>query len=140
MEAVKVFLDANILFSASLGGATFQLLWDLAASGKVSLCTSRYCYIEATENLHRKRANALPKFQSLMASVSMVSDAPERLEWAHGYVRDKDAPVLAAAVKAGVHVLITGDVRDFGPLMERDDLPVAVRTIKAFLLEWPLTR
>ena len=39
--------------------------------------------------------------------------------------------------KAGADVLITGDLKHFGALMERDDLPLRVRSPRAFLLEGP---
>ncbi|WP_215862899.1 hypothetical protein [Acidithiobacillus concretivorus] len=37
----------------------------------------------------------------------------------------KDLPVLASAVASGVRVLLTGDIRHFGPLMKLSDLPCA---------------
>ena len=137
MEAVRAFLDANILFSASLGGGSFGLFWELSKAGKVALYTSRYCYLEAIGNLQRKHSQSLPKFHELMQSVSYVVDEEStHLEWALALIREKDVPVLTAAVEAKVDVLITGDLRDFGHLMNRKDLPIAVMTLRTFLLEW----
>jgi len=50
-------------------------------------------------------------------------------------VAGKDAPVLAAALAARADVLVTGDLKHFGALMDRDDLPLRVRSPRAFLLE-----
>jgi len=55
VEPVRVFLDANILFSAALQGEAFVLLWELPKSGKTVLLTSPYCALEARENIIRKR-------------------------------------------------------------------------------------
>jgi predicted nucleic acid-binding protein len=46
---------------------------------------------------------------------------------------DKDAPILAAAAGAKVAVLLTGDLRHFGGLTRRSDLPLRIRTVRAFL-------
>jgi uncharacterized protein len=61
----------------------------------------------------------------------------EALASARRLVAEKDAPVLAAALAARADVLVTGDLKHFGALMDRDDLPPRVRTPRAFLLEGP---
>lgn len=134
MAPVKVFLDANVLFSAALGGASFALLWEIAASGKISLYSSRYCFIEASENLKRKRPAPLPLHTQQKQRVAAISENTAYLEWAAALVPEKDAPVLAAARGAEMEVLLTGDIRDFGALMQRDDLGIRVCTLRAFLL------
>jgi len=134
---VKVFLDSNVLFSAALGSEPFQLLWEIANAGKVQLVTSAYCRTEALDNLQHKRPDAIDRYGKLMVIVTEVPDGQARLDWARELVPDKDAPVLAAAVAAGADVLVTGDLKHFTPLMERSDLPLRVRTVRAFLLEGP---
>lgn len=134
MGPVRVFLDANILFSAALGGEAFALLWELAAAGKVILVTSPYCRLEAEANLRRKRPQALPAYRERIAGVTEVPNVGDALK-EHLYLPEKDAPVYAAAVSAGAAVLLTGDVKHFGALMERDDLAVRVQTIRDFLLQ-----
>jgi predicted nucleic acid-binding protein len=54
-----------------------------------------------------------------------------------GLLPEKDAPVYATAVAAQARVLLTGDHKHFGELMKRDDLPLQVRSVRAFLLEGP---
>ncbi len=134
---MRVFLDANILFSAALGGPSFALVWALAKVGKIVLVTSRYCVGEAHSNLQRKRPQAVSKWPAVMKNVSEVPEAPERFEWSRGLVPEKDVAVLSAAVGCMADVLLTGDVADFGPLMKRTDLPIRVRTVRAFLAEGP---
>ena len=134
MAPLKLFLDANILFSAALGGPSFGLLWEIASAGKVSLCTSRTCVDEAESNLARKRPDALVRFGDLCRKVREVPEAPERLEDVQALLPEKDAHVLAAALANEADVLLTGDVRHFGALMIGTDLPIRVCTIRSFLL------
>ncbi len=133
-----VFLDANILFSAAIGGPAFELLLDLAREGKIRLATSRACVAEAETNLERKRAEARERLADVLALVSVEAwDESEHTEWAAGLINPDDVHVLSAARAATADVLLTGDTTHFGPLMERDDLGLRVRTPRAFLLEGP---
>ena len=132
---MRVFLDSNILFSAALGSEPFVLLWEIALAGKIQLLTTAYCFTEAVDNLTHKRPAALQRYAELREAVSEVRDDQAKLAWARKLVPDQDAPVLAAAVAAGAYVLVTGDLRHFGPLMERRALPIRVRTLRAFLIE-----
>lgn len=128
----RVFLDANILFSAALGGEVWDAIWAVAGKGRVLLLTSPYCLLEAQENLWRKRPSALTALEERLALVEVVEEAkPE--PWMEGLLPPKDLPVFAAAVAAGARVLLTGDTRHFGPLMDRPDLPLRVLTPAAFI-------
>lgn len=133
MEPVRAFLDSNILFSAALGGPAFSLLWELATLGKVALVTSRFCIIEAEVNLKRKAPSTLDRYYERLEQVDEVPASPAHLERAATLVPDKDRAVLAAAFGAGAQVLITGDIKHFGALMNRTDLGLQIRTIKPFL-------
>jgi predicted nucleic acid-binding protein len=131
-----VFLDANVLFSAALGGPAFKLIWELAGRGRISLVTSTQCRIEAESNLERKRPRAVEQLTRLLDDVEPApTPTTKQVATARGLVPEKDAPVLAAALAAGAAVLVTGDIKHFGPLMERNDLPLKVRTPRALLLE-----
>lgn len=131
-KAITVFLDANILFSAALGGEAFAMLWELAQQRKVILCSSAYCLIEARRNIENKRPSALVNLETKLADVKVVAHA-ENVAFPVD-LNAKDLPVLAAAVAAGVDALLTGDVRHFGPLMDLRDLPLRVMTLRKFLL------
>lgn len=135
MGPVRVFLDANILFSAALGGASFTLLWKLSRAGRLTLLTSRYCRIEAERNLSRKRPEALVMFASLLEQVAEVSETQNGATGVE--LPDKDRPVYEAALSCEADVLLTGDTTHFGHLMQLDVLPLRVRTVRAFLLERP---
>ncbi|MBI5494717.1 MAG: PIN domain-containing protein [Deltaproteobacteria bacterium] len=136
--AARVFLDANVLFFAALGGPLFQRLWLLAEHQRVVLLTSAHCLDEALRNVTRKRPVATDALTQCAAAVLIVAEGDvERQVWARALLPEHDAPVLAAAVDARAHALITGDVKHFGPLMARTDLPLRVRTIRNFFLEGP---
>ena len=137
--APVVFFDANILFSAALGGPVFELLLTLARRGTIRAVTSPACRAEAQVNLERKRADRLDALsETVLAVVSVdVSPGAEFEEWARELVGAADAHVLASARGAGATYLVTGDTTHFGPLMNRADLPLPVRTPRQFLLEGP---
>jgi predicted nucleic acid-binding protein len=134
---LRVFLDANVLFSAALGGESFRLLWGLAEAGRIDLCTSPYCLAEAETNLVRKEPEALASFRRAVGKVQVVPDATTIPGQVARALPEDDAPVLAAAVAARVDVLVTGDVRHFGALMRRARARPRIRTVRAFLLEGP---
>jgi predicted nucleic acid-binding protein len=136
VEAVVVFLDANVLFSASLGGPSFELLWELAELGRLEFVTSHYCPVEAERNLRRKYPGALVEYRQRLECVRKVPDADMSSQTeAKPVLPPKDLPVYRAAVEAQADVLLTGDRRHFGHAMGRADLPLRIRTVRAFLLE-----
>ena len=107
----RLFLDANVLFSAAYrSDAGVRRLWTAPNS---ELVTSDYAIEEATRNL--ADADQRERLDGLLESVEIV---PARVldPDLRGDVqlRDKDWPILSGAVAAGATHLITGDVRDFG--------------------------
>ena len=138
--APLVFLDANVLFSAAVGGEAFDLLFELARRGKVRFVTSRVCELEALRNLGRKRPDPAEGLADLLRFAPPADvDPSEHVAWALALVADADAHVLAAARTLTAVTLVTGDLTHFGPLMERGDLPLTIRTPRAFLMEGPPT-
>ncbi|WP_027883283.1 PIN domain-containing protein [Meiothermus rufus] len=130
---MRVFLDANVLFSAALGGEVFRLIWLLAERGQLELFTSPLCQMEAAFNLERKRPQAAPRLPLLMQRVQQVEEPEETdpspdepLKTLLKSLPEKDRPVLQAALYAQAQILLTGDLRHFGPLMNRGDLPLRV--------------
>jgi predicted nucleic acid-binding protein len=135
---LRAFLDANILFSAVLGGPSFVLLLDLAAGRAIELVTSPACVVEAQTNLERKRPADAMRLADVLAHVRIdASPTAEELAWASRHIHDDDAHVLAAARSSHADVLVTGDTTHFGHLMERTDLGLEVTTLRAFLLRHP---
>jgi predicted nucleic acid-binding protein len=107
----RLFLDANVLFSAAYRPAAGLLrFWKLP---RAVLCSSRYALEEARANLstesQRSRLAELSAELELFESKGGVLPAGVSLP-------DKDAPILLAAVASRATHLITGDLRHFGPL------------------------
>jgi hypothetical protein len=112
---MRVFLDANVLFSASNEGSNIAILigWLIA---KGTAVTSDLACEEARRNLMIKRAEWLPAFERLLPQLELVPsalfDLPVKLE-------AKDQPLLCAAIRARCTHFATGDRRDFGHLFDQ---------------------
>jgi predicted nucleic acid-binding protein len=117
---MRVFLDANVLFSAAKSdGAIRELLGILVSSGH-RLVADQYVLEEARRNLERKGAAALASLDELIGDVELAAFRPPgRLPAAASALPAKDAPVLAAAIRLRCDALVTGDRTHFGPLFGR---------------------
>jgi predicted nucleic acid-binding protein len=135
----RVFLDANVLFTAAYSPAGLSaLLIEVGAAGRLTLLTSALAVIEARRNLEAKRPDALPGLERSLAAIRTVSaPAPadvERLTPADLSARDR--PILAAAIAAGATHFVTGDRGDFGRWMDkRTPLPIRILTPRQLLTE-----
>lgn len=114
---MRVFLDANILFSAAKSdGAVRRLLGLLIEAGHVC-CVDDYVVDESRRNLARKGHEGLAALDILLARVeTSASRAPQDstgTPW--DWLPEKDRPVLAGAIRLGCDALLTGDRTDFGP-------------------------
>ena len=113
----RVFLDANVLFSAAWGdGGALRALWTLR---DVDLCTSEYAVTEARRNL--RDPSLVGVLDTLLGRVTVGEPAAVAIELPAIAARlpDDDRPILAAAIAMRATHLLTGDVRHFGPLLGR---------------------
>ncbi|MEX2499991.1 MAG: PIN domain-containing protein [Wenzhouxiangellaceae bacterium] len=116
---MRLFLDANILFSAAWRDEAHALiLFRLDRTGRCRLITSRLAAEEARRNIAHKRAGRLDLLNALIGQIIMGKEpGPEQLELASRHrLPEKDIPILAAAVGQQADLLVTGDRRDFGHL------------------------
>ncbi|MEW6173073.1 MAG: PIN domain-containing protein [Bacillota bacterium] len=129
----RLFLDANVLFSAAYGSPGLLMLWELAHDGKAVLLTSSYTAEEAVRNLdhpeHRLRLAELLK--KVIVIPSTVSEMPSPVP-----LPEKDRPVLLAAIQAKATHLITGDLRHFGLYRGRSISGVLVCTPRDYLKQF----
>jgi hypothetical protein len=107
---VKVFLDANILFSASDEKSATRRLLDLL-SHRGTPITSPHAWEEARRNLVLKRPHLLSGLENLRPMVTLT--------YAFAYspdleVAEKDKPILAGAIGAACTHLWTSDRLHFG--------------------------
>jgi predicted nucleic acid-binding protein len=120
----RVFLDANVLFSAAYReGAGLLKLWKL---GDAELITSEYAADEARRNLDS--ADARARLEQLVTMIRIVPEGSAEL-FAHvARVAKEDEPILGAAISAQATHLLTGDLRDFGKLFGKRVRGVLVQT------------
>lgn len=131
---MRLFLDANILFSAALTpqGRAARLI-ELGGGLGFELVSSDYAVNETIANLQRKHPAALPHLAGLLPRLRLMTwSAPEPCPVP---LPDKDRPILAAAIEGRCQVLITGDTRDFGKFMNQPGKTggVVVCTLAQFL-------
>jgi predicted nucleic acid-binding protein len=126
---VRIFLDANILFSAAKSaGAVRELLARAQSAGHV-LCADTYVVAEAHRNLFAKAPEGLSAFDAMLIRISVARFSPSELpEQLAAELPAKDQPVLAAAVRLRCDALLTGDRRHFGGLYGRVVEGVAVHS------------
>jgi predicted nucleic acid-binding protein len=109
---MRVFLDANVLFSASNPGSNIARLVAWLTERETAV-TSALAVEEARKNLVLKRADWLPAFAAVLEGVEVVPsvlfDLPVSLEV-------KDAPLLCSAIRSQCSHFATGDRSDFGHL------------------------
>lgn len=107
---MKVFLDANILFSSAAPTSKVAKLVNLVQQHGQCV-TNPYAVAEARKNLQLKQFGSLEVFESLLTTVAisnkLVLDLPVK-------IKTKDIPILGGAIAQKCTYLLTGDKRDFG--------------------------
>lgn len=122
---MRVFLDANVLFSASRGESSIArlILW-LTHVGEA--VTSDLAYEEARRNVAAKRPAWIDGFDRLMTSIELVPSISFSLNIE---LDSKDVPLLCAAIRSKCQYFVTGDKRDFGHLYNQTIVGVTVITL-----------
>ena len=127
---MKIFVDANVLFSAAYSqkGKAF----DLISSG-IHIVTSDYAINEAKKNLSLKWANALEHLDKLIEKIEVVVSVES--EGCPINLPTKDRPIFLAAMKSNATHLLTGDLKDFGRFMNKPEKSAGnvIQTVNDFL-------
>lgn len=112
---MRIFLDANIIFSAVLNdGAVRRLLGDLEERGH-TLVINGYVWEEAYRNLERHKSSSLETLHHLAVPWEIHPGVPSKKEIDKiEELPIKDRPILAAAVELRCEFLLTGDRKHFG--------------------------
>lgn len=115
---MRIFLDANILFSAAKSDGAIRRLLSLLAAAGHELCADDYVLEEARRNLLLKGEPGSDLDHVLqMAAIKHVAHG--RRSEAELPLPEKDRPVLEAAIRSRCHILVTGDKTHFGALYRR---------------------
>jgi len=126
---IRVFLDANVLFSAAYSDENRMLAFWRYESVFPETCP--YAINEARS--HIVRPGHADRLSRLLQRTTIVSDADKRIVPQSILLVEKDKPILAAAIQAGVDYLITGDKNHFGPLMDSPICGVIIVMPKPFI-------
>jgi uncharacterized protein len=114
---MRLFLDANILFSAAKSAGAVRQLLDLLVQERHECWANTYVLEEARRNLAAKAPDRQIFLDALLG--------PIRVAGTHSHVSstqallslpEKDRPVLAAAIQLKCGALVTGDRQHFGHL------------------------
>ena len=107
----RLFLDANVLFSAAYHAESRLLkFWELP---RVMFLSSTYAYEEASRNLARD--TQLKRLKKLGSTLKLIPSEQDHNDLPAGIILpDKDKPILSAALAGKADYLITGDYKDFG--------------------------
>ena len=108
---MKVFLDANILFSASASQSRTSAILRALFRLNHEAVTSSYAWSEVRRNLAAKRPYLLSGLEELRDIVTII-DAP--VSPVDVECVEKDVPILAGAIGAQCTHLWTGDKAHFG--------------------------
>ena len=104
----RLFLDANVLFSAAYRPDSGLLrLWQ---HKDILLCSSRYALEEARINLVEEDQRT--RLTKLSAPVRLFDAGEGKLPRSVS-LPEKDAPIILAAIGARATHLLTGDIRHF---------------------------
>lgn len=111
----RLFLDANVLFSASYRiKSPLRKLWLLAGRDEVALVTSLHAVAEVQRNI--KAEGQLERLEELLRQVEVGALPPSRMMPAGmPELPEKDRPILLAAIAARTTHLVSSDYAHFGP-------------------------
>lgn len=130
----RLFLDANVLFTAAHnpnGKAAF--LFKRSNARHWQLVSSRYAVEEARRNIVAKYPLCTERFGELLGQLSQARQPPLRPTPID--LPAKDQPIFLAAQAAKASHLLTGDLKHFGPYMNRADASegLVIQTVSDYL-------
>jgi predicted nucleic acid-binding protein len=107
---MRIFLDANILFSGALPQSRMRAFLDFLCR-ECECATNAYAVEEARRNLAAKFPAAVRHLDAIVKKCELVpavkTDFKVKLSL-------KDVPILGGALAAQAKYLLTGDEKDFG--------------------------
>jgi predicted nucleic acid-binding protein len=129
---MRVCVDSSVLFlAANSSTGRAAALVRLSGTGRFSLCASAHAIERARRNLATRARDRLDELESLLEGVDRLAEAPAKVvAWAQTQALGPgDAPVLAAAVAAGVDGLVSADRTAFGHLFGKKTGDVTVASL-----------
>ncbi|MGC3990851.1 MAG: hypothetical protein QM796_14465 [Chthoniobacteraceae bacterium] len=128
---MRIFLDANILFSAALSKSRLaEFLREL--SEQATLLTNAYAQGEAETNIELKYPK---RFSTLVALTGLLKLVPAGQFELEVSLAEKDQAVLCGAIIGKADFLLTGDKKDFGHLFGATVQGVKIVTVEMLAKE-----
>jgi putative PIN family toxin of toxin-antitoxin system len=112
----RVFFDASVLFAGAYSekGSARDLI-RLAIQQRIQIVVSQDVLTETERNLEQKAPGKVATYKQLLTVIEpeiVDSPAKEAVWEIEQYVAKKDAPIIAAAIKAQPDYLVTYDRKD----------------------------
>ena len=109
------------------------LVISLGQAGLLQLVTSSYARAEAHRNLHRNYPACGETFEQQLATICLVAESDQGI--CSDGLAEKDCPIYRAAQACKADVLLTGDISDFGFLMNAPSKTqgMLIQTVADFL-------
>lgn len=111
---MRVFLDADVLFSAAKSDGAVRALLRLLLEQAHECFVDEYVLAEARRNLRSKGPEAIASLEALAPLLHVETGVADVSGRSVTWLPEKDRPVLAAAMRSGCNALVTGDRRHFG--------------------------
>jgi uncharacterized protein len=131
---MKVFLDANVLFSAARVESPLHAMV-LTLVHRSACVTNSHAVAEAERNVILKQPEHADSFRQLMSHIPIENRFSDPVDIA---LADKDKPILGGAIGCQCTHLLTGDKTHFGSFYGREIQGVRVvspRLLADHLLE-----
>jgi predicted nucleic acid-binding protein len=113
---VRIFLDANVIFSAVKSDGYIRRLLLLLAEQDHELVADDYALEETKRNLSAKYPSALAENSAILSLVSVFHVRQGVVLPKELALTEKDRPVLASAIALRSDALVTGDKGHFNHL------------------------
>jgi len=128
---MRIFLDANILFSGALPNSRMRAFLDFLCK-ECDCLTNNYAVEEARRNLEAKHTEAVRRLEPLIKKCELVTAVKINLAVKLAL---KDVPILGGAVGGQANYLLTGDEKDFGKFFGKTIEGVKVVSLKMMVEE-----
>lgn len=133
---MRIFLDANILFSAAKSAGAVRRLLELLRGAGHECWVDGFVIAEARRNLELKAPSSLAEFDRLLTSIRVAAiRMPDRELDLELPLVEKDRPILAAAIHLHCEALVTGDRTHFGELYGRSIRGVTIHSPRSLAEE-----
>jgi len=109
---ITVFVDASVFYSACLSGTgASREIFTMCLRGEIALVVSDLVQEETRRNLGQDNPEALPALELFWDTVpfDVVNPTKRQVRAAVAYTALKDAPIVAAAMRAEVDYLVSFD-------------------------------